>query len=218
MPRHRGALPGRTQHAYKWLLGFTAASSTLAFVTETNAEQGPIHPDVLEHATAVATAKGPEAFTALRNLWRTWDRADPTHVEEAIVAIRENKAQPPPVRAYAGLLEAYARRRRGDLEGAHARVERLGFVSRYMSVGPFNNDGKTGIKEEFARNSNSPNPFLLAAPTKEKNAQFVGAFHPSLRRTAGSTSATFFDHAKTFVVSPRRSYVPNPAPNHPPDH
>lgn len=149
MPRTRGALPGRTQNALKLALGFTAASCALAFVTETNADEGPIHPDVLEHAAAIAKAKGPEAFTDLRNLWRTWDRADPTHVEEAIVSITENKAQPAPVRAYAGLLEAYARRRRGDLEGALARVERLGFVSRYMTVGPFNNDGKTGIKEEF---------------------------------------------------------------------
>lgn len=121
----------------------------MTLVAETNATEGPIHPDVLEHATAIASAKGPEAFTELRNLWRTWDRADPTHVEEAIVGVIENKAQPAPVRAYAGLLEAYARRRRGDLEGALARVERLGFVSRYMTVGPFTNDGKTGINEEF---------------------------------------------------------------------
>ncbi|HRI65310.1 MAG TPA: DUF3857 domain-containing protein [Polyangium sp.] len=149
MPRTRGALPGRTQRALKWAFGLTTASFAMTIVAETNATEGPIHPDVLEHATAIANAKGPEAFTELRNLWRTWDRADPTHVEEAIVGIIENKAQPAPVRAYAGLLEAYARRRRGDLEGARTRVEKLGFVSRYMTVGPFTNEGKTGINEEF---------------------------------------------------------------------
>ncbi len=149
MPRTRGAFSGRTHLTSRWVLGLTAASCSFTMVSETNAQQGAIHPDVLEHSAAIANAKGPEAFTELRYLWRTWDRADPTHVEEAIAAIAENKAHPAPLRAYAGLLEAYARRRRGDLEGAHARVEKLGFVSRYITVGPFTNDGKTGIKEEF---------------------------------------------------------------------
>jgi len=149
MPRTRGDLPGRTKHALRWEISVAAALFTLSAAARTNADEGPIHSDVLEYAAAVGSAKGPEAFTALRNLWRSWDRADPTHVEEAIVAVRENKAHPAPVRAYAGLLEAYARRRRGDLEGAIARVERLGFVSRYMTVGPFDNDNKTGINEEF---------------------------------------------------------------------
>lgn len=158
MPRTSGALPGRTRHALNWALGLTAAYTSLTCLTETNANGDPIHPDVLEHSSSVAAAKGPEAFTELRNLWRTWDRADPTHVEEAIVAVTENKAQPAPVRAYAGLLEAYARRRRGDLDGALARVERLGFVSRYMTLGPFTNDGKTGINEEF------PPEFELSEP------------------------------------------------------
>lgn len=118
-----------------------------------NADASAIHPDVLEAASHVAAAKGPEAYTALRELWRTWDRADPTHVEEALVAATENKALSAPVRVYADLLSAYARRRRGDLEGALARVEKLGFVSRYMTVGPFDNDNKTGFAMDYAPES-----------------------------------------------------------------
>ena len=113
------------------------------------AEIGVIHPDVLRYSAAVREAKGPEVYGALRELWRTWDRADPTHVEEAIGAVARDASTAPPVRAYAELLGAYARRRRGDLDGAIAGVERLGFVSRWITVGPFDNDNKTGFGRAF---------------------------------------------------------------------
>lgn len=94
----------------------------------------------------VAAAKGPLAYVALRRLWQEWDRGDPAELEEVIHEVASDKAEPAPVRAYAGLLEAYARRRRGDLDGARARVARLGYVSRWMVVGPFDNEGKAGLR------------------------------------------------------------------------
>jgi len=109
------------------------------------ADLGAIHPDVLEAAAAARAAKGPEAYAALRELWRTWDRADPTQVEEAIVSIAESPETSAPARVYAGLLAAYARRRRGDLDGAVARIQKLGFVSRWATVGPFDNENKVGL-------------------------------------------------------------------------
>ena len=56
-----------------------------------------------------------------------------------------DRLEPPAIRAYAGLLEGYARRRRGDLAGATARVERLGFIEKWSVLGPFDNDGKAGL-------------------------------------------------------------------------
>ena len=114
-----------------------------------DAEIGAIHPDVIRHAAAVREAKGAEAYAALRELWRTWDRADPTHVEEAIGSVALDPSTPPPVRVYAELLGAYARRRRGDLDGAVAKVEKLGFVARWITVGPFDNDNKTGFERAY---------------------------------------------------------------------
>ncbi|MDC0748502.1 DUF3857 domain-containing protein [Polyangium mundeleinium] len=150
MARKRGALLDRATRAKaRFALALTFACCAIAPTHPASAEGGTIHPDVLEASAAIASAKGPAAYTALRDLWRTWDRADPTHVEEAIVAATENKALPAPVRVYAELLGAYARRRRGDLEGALARIEKLGFVGRYMTVGPFDNDNKTGFALDY---------------------------------------------------------------------
>jgi tetratricopeptide (TPR) repeat protein len=90
-------------------------------------------------------ARGPSAYTALRRVWLQWDQGDPADVEEVLTEVANDPSAAPPTRAYAGLLEAYARRRRGDLDGAKARIAALGYVERWMSVGPFDNEGKTGL-------------------------------------------------------------------------
>jgi tetratricopeptide (TPR) repeat protein len=111
---------------------------------------GVLHPDLERAVESARMAKGADVYAALRELWRTWDRADPTHVEEAIAAVAEDASTPPAVKVYAELLRAYSRRRRGDLDGAQARVEKLGFVRRWMSVGPFDNENKGGYERAFA--------------------------------------------------------------------
>lgn len=122
-----------------------AAAATTAAPSSTRAEIGAIHPDVLRAAGAVTSAKGPEGYAALRDLWRMWDRGDPTHVEEALRAFAEAKTTPAPLRVYADVLTAYARRRRGDLDGAAAKIESLGFVPAWLTVGPFDNESKEGF-------------------------------------------------------------------------
>src|SRR5579872_148498 len=61
----------------------------------------------------VRLARGPFAYAALRKVWSEWDRSDPTEIEEVLASIATDRAEPAPVRTYAGLLQAYARRRRG---------------------------------------------------------------------------------------------------------
>jgi tetratricopeptide (TPR) repeat protein len=100
------------------------------------------------HAEA-SNARGPLAYVALRRVWSEWDRGDPAAVEEVLREVSLDAAEPPPVRVYAALLEAYARRRRGDLDGARVRVARLGFVDKWMGVGPFENDGKVGTSAPY---------------------------------------------------------------------
>ncbi len=93
----------------------------------------------------VLGAHGPTAYAALRKLWLQWDQGDPADVEEVLASVTANPTLSPPTRAYAGLLQAYARRRRGDLDGARAKIQSLGFVERWMVIGPFDNEGKTGL-------------------------------------------------------------------------
>ena len=109
----------------------------------------------------IGAARGPFAYLALRKLWSEWDRGDPTEVEEALHEVASDSAEPPPVRSYAGLLEAYARRRRGDLDGARTRIERLAYVSNWMVVGPFENDGKVGFETQYDPEKEQDAPIQL---------------------------------------------------------
>ncbi len=72
---------------------------------------------------------------------------------------------PAPVRAYAGLLEAYARRAGATWTARASRIARLGYVGNWMLVGPFDNDGKAGLGRglrpgEGAERAAQPHPRL----------------------------------------------------------
>jgi tetratricopeptide (TPR) repeat protein len=110
----------------------------------------------------VARARGPEAYVALRRLWREWDQGDPGAVEEAIDEVAADAHVAPPLRAYAGLLDAYARRRRGDLDGARSRIAALGFVRRWLLIGPFDNEGKGGFARAFGPEDDRMQPIVLS--------------------------------------------------------
>jgi tetratricopeptide (TPR) repeat protein len=122
---------------------------------------GAIHPDVIKATGALEKAKGAEAYAALRELWQTWDRGDPAHVEEALTAYAESASTSPELRVYAELLAAYARRRRGDLDGAVQRIEKLGFVHAWITVGPFDNENKAGFGQQFAPELEQLEPISL---------------------------------------------------------
>src|SRR5580698_3890182 len=131
------------------LVAFVPLAVAAAGIPDASAEIGVVHPDLLRAQAAARAASGPEVYAALRDLWRTWDRADPAQVEDAIASVAESPSLTPPARVYASLLRAYARRRRGDLDGAIARIARLGFVGRWMTLGPFDNENKAGFLRAF---------------------------------------------------------------------
>jgi tetratricopeptide (TPR) repeat protein len=90
-------------------------------------------------------AEGVEKYAALRSLWKLWDQADPAWVEESINEIERDKALAAPVRVYASIIAAYARRRRGDLDGSLAKIKAAGIVDKWLILGPFDNEGKEGL-------------------------------------------------------------------------
>ena len=126
------------------------AAHGAGIVGEARADVTDLHPDVARRAAAVRSARGPEAYAALRELWRTWDRADPSQIESALDEASEGSALPASTVVYAKLLAAYARRRRGDFDGALARVEKLGFIGRWAVLGPFDNEHKGGFTAALA--------------------------------------------------------------------
>jgi tetratricopeptide (TPR) repeat protein len=186
-------------------------------VPDAAADLGPVHPDLLRAEAAVRTAKGPEIYAALRDVWRLWDRADPAQVEEAIVSIAESASTPPPVRVYASVLEAYARRRRGDLEGAATRIARLGFVGKWITIGPFDDENKAGFGRVFEPETDVLGPVDMARSFdgKERPVRWrvppVGAtygwydFGELIRPREGvCVYATTFVRAKAGTRAPRK--------------
>ncbi len=110
----------------------------------------------------VAHGGMPLGYVPLRQLWAEGDQGDPSDVEAALEAVSSDLAVAPPIRAYARLLEAYARRRRGDLEGAKAMVQALGFVDTWIVAGPFDNEGKQGLERVFGPEDEIQDPLTMA--------------------------------------------------------
>jgi cellulose synthase operon protein C len=111
--------------------------------------QSVFHPELAKASARLHAAGGPEAYAALRRVWDTWDRADPAQVEEVLLAAEQDPRLAPPVRVYAGLLGAFARTRRGDLRAAREKIRALGYVDRWLVVGPFDNEGRAGLDLEL---------------------------------------------------------------------
>jgi cellulose synthase operon protein C len=121
----------------------------------------------------VTSARGPFAYAALRKLWREWDQGNPAEVEEILSEVASDGTLAAPTRAYAGLLGAYARRRRGDLEGARARIARLGYVDRWMVLGAFDNEGKAGLDKSYGPEDEHDPPSLTRTYTgKERSVRW----------------------------------------------
>ncbi len=120
-----------------------ALAAALAFVPgQTRADESR-----LSRLTALGDdairAPDAESYAAMRRIWGEWERGDPNMVEEELEAVA--RARRGSTRVYAELLAAYGRRRLGDLDGARTRVAALGFVSKWLVVGPFDNEGKSGL-------------------------------------------------------------------------
>ncbi len=152
-------------------LGAIVALGIAAGVPDARAELGVVHPDLLRAQATARAAKGPEVYAGLREIWRMWDRADPAQVEEAITSVAQSSSATPATRVYASLLGAYARRRRGDLDGAMARVARLGYLGRWMTVGPFDNENKAGFTRAFGPEADLAHPL-------EMNRSYEGKERP----------------------------------------
>lgn len=167
------------------LLVVSALAASAALVpAKTQADVGGRLGRLTQLRDEVLRTKGPAAYVPLRRLWLEWDQGDPAEVETVLHGLTEERALHPAHRAYAGLLEAYARRRRGDVEGAQSRVARLGFVGRWMVVGPFDNEGKGGFSRAFGPEEDVGQPITVATLGKA----YEGKEHPVKWRLAPASS------------------------------
>jgi len=132
-------------------MGLAVAGAVLACLLSAGVSDAadPVQPSLPEAIAAARIARGPQRYTAIRAVWKNWDQLDPAEVERALQELAQDPQADPASNAYASLLSAYSRRRRGDLDGARARIRGLGFVSRWIITGPFDNDGRAGLARVF---------------------------------------------------------------------
>ena len=146
MPRSARSQP----LAALWLLPAAAACSATLLPGHASADVGDRLPGLTRLEADVLRARGsPLTYAALRAVWHEWDQGDPAEVEEVLRDVATDASATAPTRAYAALLEAYARRRRGDLDGAREKIRALGYVGRWAVVGPFDNEGKAGLDHPY---------------------------------------------------------------------
>jgi tetratricopeptide (TPR) repeat protein len=141
-----------------FFLGLLFLAGTFGLSAYAHAGQAAFHRDLRELSKELDATRGPEVYATLRRIWNTWDRADPTHVEEVLLAAEHDAHLGAPARAYASTLSALGRARRGDLKAARDSIRALGYVDQWLIVGPFDNEGKAGLDTP-----SGPEPELMQA-------------------------------------------------------
>lgn len=150
------------------------------------AGEGGLHPEVQRLAAAVASAKGVEKHAALQALVALWDQADPREIEQALIAASNDKSAPASTRVYATLLAAEARTRRGDSAGAAQKMASLGFIDRWLFVGPFDDENRVGFASPYQPESELTSPIV-------PGRSFDGKLRPVRWRSTETKSAAVFD-------------------------
>ena len=122
----------------------------------------------------IGSSSGGARITALRKIWSGWDRNNPEVIEETLLSAARSPKLDSASRVYAGLLAAYARSRRGDMIAAREQIAKLGFVNRWLVVGPFDNEGKSGFARDFQPEHEFAQEIMLGRtyPGKERPVQW----------------------------------------------
>lgn len=132
---------------------------TLVILAPTVSAIGPAA-DIPTLLAAISAEPEEEAYADVRRLWSLWGETDPDAVEEALVSVANSPRVAVPVRAYAQFFVTRAQTRRGDLKGSKAKIAELGYVSEWLVVGPFDNEGKGGFDTELGPESQWERPLL----------------------------------------------------------
>lgn len=98
---------------------------------------------------ARAQARQPRGMLPLLRLGALREHADPLALVDAVHSLAIDGAIPPLRRALAARLEADLRRDLGQSSEASAIVASQNFITRWLIVGPFDNEGHTGFSHEL---------------------------------------------------------------------
>ncbi len=154
--------------------------TAIAFVWVSSLRAAPLgdqvgwfHPDLKRAIDELYASPRGERHVPLRRVWEKWDRAEPDQVEAALQLASRDERLVADEQAYAELLVAYARLRRGDAAGARSRVARLGYADRWLVLGPFDNTGKVGFETTLDPQQELLEPIVFGRPYSGKDGRLV---------------------------------------------
>jgi tetratricopeptide (TPR) repeat protein/transglutaminase-like putative cysteine protease len=131
------------------LVGALALLLFGAPISAAQAIAAPRDPDAERLVAALASLerdRGPEAVVALAELDEVIDAApDRAQAAQALARLADDPGADPEVRDLARHRLAAQEVSRGNLQKAAAQRARLGFVERWLVVGPFDDEGKKGL-------------------------------------------------------------------------
>ncbi|MFW6051761.1 MAG: DUF3857 domain-containing protein [Myxococcota bacterium] len=153
----------------------------------------------------------PEGMVPLLQLWRTWEKVDPSVTRSRLERLAESRRLSPARRAYVGALLARAEVRAGDVAASRDRIRDLGYVTRWRVVGPFDNEGKSGFDRELPPEAARREPVDVSAtwPGKERPVSWRDYPERSARLGYVDFDAVFRPNtqacafAETFVHAPK---------------
>jgi Flp pilus assembly protein TadD len=111
--------------------------------------------------SAAQKGRAPEAALDLLRMSRFADEADPELTLKLFDGIAKNRALDVQHRIYAARRSAWDLRRKGDVRGSIEAFRKLGYLSKFRVVGPFDNEGKRGFDTAFGpelERADEPNP------------------------------------------------------------
>jgi tetratricopeptide (TPR) repeat protein/transglutaminase-like putative cysteine protease len=197
-----------------WVLG---ALAIVVLPGLASADIGQRLPKLSRLAEEVARGGMPLGYVPLRQIWAEWDQGDPAEVEETLRAVTSDGRVAEPLRVYAGLLSAYARRRRGDLASAKVRIRGLGFVNRWIVTGPFDNEGKTGLDQPFGPEQELADPLSMSRTYDGKERAVSNRLAPDVFPYGWVDLGALMrpqekvcGYATTFIRDPRTKAGPRP--------
>jgi len=126
------------------------AAALLSFATAAAAQRTPEEWMDTHVREAFAQRLQPRGAIPLLRLRALRDHVDPGTLLDRVHGLAVAPGTPPLRRALASFIEAELRRDLGQTAEADALVQRLGFITAWWVLGPFDNEGRAGLARTFA--------------------------------------------------------------------
>ncbi len=136
-------------------------------------------------AADVRATRGLAQGAPIYEMFTRWEIDDPIAIARTLSSLADDATLEPTTRVLARSFAAASKVRLGDVEGARSAMAESGYVSRWLSVGPFDHEGRAGFAPELGPERDR---FAKVDLTKD----YDGKDHHSVRWRLLPSDATAF--------------------------